>query len=108
MIGEASFDVAKGLAQGGVVSPGLWNLHILPLARKTNDIFRGKPGRPRPFIVCSDDCLLIVYRRDPQEAQEVLDNCTKLATQSDSIYEVSDCNMVRGDNENTETLKLSN
>lgn len=30
---KGMFFTEKGIAQAGVISPGLWNLHILPLAK---------------------------------------------------------------------------
>lgn len=34
VVGKHEFWTIKGIAQGGVISPGLWNIHILPLAER--------------------------------------------------------------------------
>lgn len=94
VVGKQEFWTMKGLAQGGVISPGLWNLHILPLAERLQNLFAPRIGRVRPVMLYCDDCLLIIDIRDVVEIQCILDACSEWAVESESLWEMTKSHLV--------------
>lgn len=76
-VGDASFDAALGIPQGGVLSPFFWNVYIEPLLPVLNTLNPPTTLCPRPAIIYADDIMILILRRRIHASQPIIDSMVR-------------------------------
>lgn len=93
-IGNESFIAMRRLAQGGVLSPALWNLFIKTLAERIKGRWNLRRWRVRPMMIYCDDVVLLFHIDDILEIQQILDEMARWAVENLAVWEMEKSKIV--------------